>query len=1004
MADAGTLVGSGTFRVDRTQALEKLKDFQLPDPTKFLLPWVRCAVASGATGIRLESEGARLRMQFNGPPFTLKELENPYDCLFESSTPDSARNRFLATGLLSALRLDPGEVRIISGRRPERICLRVESLERDAIEKADDMGMATVLTVEWRQRTWNHSSAALRHLGEHYGMGAIPIEIEGGTTLPPRRDVLSQSDQELGLWFNEEGVRGVIRVPEDLAGESVLRLHSYGVLVESIRLQRPLDHIDGSINDDQLTLNVSQAGVVRNERFEQTMKIVGTHAGKLLLRVIGKQAGHLSEIGRQPLKELALVVWQDCFGGWDALAQYSFVRSPDYYWELFPGHWEKERTVMIRRAAWSTAWLREACVQRLHDLEADAADATLKALWDTAIFLSVNGKPLSLTQLEFQRQRLGHVPYSMEARPDLKLPYDVVLYDGARMLDILMRRFPHNCRDVTDRLDILAEDSRRKRSLLLEAAGVADLLIRDEFEAGPFRGEVGLPMAPEEEGGRLHVIRNAVPIGFIPLECGLRFVAAVNDPDSRKGANDPALLQDPDLRAVKVAAMEAARGLYRKVAPEYGGQMRTLRNGAIRTHLLDYLLMAIGERGAHVPLDERDRWIEGVMIFHTLDGWWSYARLRGAFEEGRAVAFLPEPSAEPQPGGKPAPLAITESLLSRLLPGSGFLTVPGKPNVRLVFKRRPTLSNDRYVLDGDDHALLDRLIALVGEKGTLYDVPDDPLRNFLLQAVGRLLAPWSDHEKTPEHVTLRGMLGHLPMFRRPDGTGCTVSDLGERLAAGVMVRYVPADHPQPDARADLVLTDEELGLIKRFWPSRKDRLVPFAPSSSLRSALPKKMLSPAPVPAKPITKQAVPQAPAPRSITRPRPAATPRPAAPPPPRAHPTPPSKKPGVVDLGRQILTELRGRRGVKLLSGMASLRLRPFSGGSLLDIGRAGIWSLNASHSMTQAVLGAPLPDSEKAAYLASFVYTAANRSLSYVTDLDDVKFQQALADHVTERRNG
>jgi len=45
MSKAARLVGSGSFKVDRQRALEKLKEFQLPDPDMFLLPWIRCAVA-----------------------------------------------------------------------------------------------------------------------------------------------------------------------------------------------------------------------------------------------------------------------------------------------------------------------------------------------------------------------------------------------------------------------------------------------------------------------------------------------------------------------------------------------------------------------------------------------------------------------------------------------------------------------------------------------------------------------------------------------------------------------------------------------------------------------------------------------------------------------------------------------------------------------------------------------------------------------------------------------
>ena len=87
------------------------------------------------------------------------------------------------------------------------------------------------------------------------------------------------------------------------------------------------------------------------------------------------------------------------------------------------------------------------------------------------------------------------------------------------------------------------------------------------------------------------------------------------------------------------------------------------------------------------------------------------------------------------------------------------------------------------------------------------------------------------------------------------------------------------------------------------------------------------------------------------------------------------------------------------MKLLGqSVPPLRLQHLLDGGLLDIRGEESWDLNAAHPLTKAMLDCSLPDSEKSAYLASVVYTAANRNLASVTDQDDVKFQQALADQI------
>jgi hypothetical protein len=111
--------------------------------------------------------------------------------------------------------------------------------------------------------------------------------------------------------------------------------------------------------------------------------------------------------------------------------------------------------------------------------------------------------------------------------------------------------------------------------------------------------------------------------------------------------------------------------------------------------------------------------------------------------------------------------------------------------------------------------------------------------------------------------------------------------------------------------------------------------------------------------------------------------------------------STEPEVVLRAREVLTLLHGKRGMKMIGAKGpAAKGKRSSGNRLLDIGRSDVWNMDMNHPLAQEALQAPLPKEQKAAYLASLLYTRANRMLHQVTDLDDVKFQQALADHLVE----
>jgi len=1055
MADTGVLVNSGTFRVDRKRALEKLKDFQLPDPEKFLLLWVRCAVESGAKGITLEniSSAHAVEMKFDGRVFTAEELKDPFVCLFEEGTPENARNRNLAIGIMSVLRLNPKCITVTSGTGSNRMRLRVESLEETSIEKRSGGFRETILRVEWPMVGWRRGGDLLQHVRIQDHMLPIPIKFYGLSV---------QEGVEIKLWQDEQsgqakgktgpstpvkGARIKLEVPGNLAyPKSVLRLHSQGVFVELVEVDLPLVRVDGWINDDGFALNLARSGVVRDIRFNKAMELAASKAGRLLLEKIRAQAGAITEVGRLIRDTLLFRAWGDWLKRGEVAETVFPLRLSKGLFELLkwlvvnPPEWNSDNANNVWYAARVTAWLREACERNLTDRDKDSTNPTLRALWETPIFLSVDGKPLSLSQLESQRRRLGHVPFSWRPFSGVALPYEVVWLTCEQDRACLSRHFPGLERDLSQHLMSLAKQVRDSHGAadkgatgLLERAGIFALLIRDGFQAGRFQGEVGLEMSPGERNARVVILRAGKQPSSILLDCGLRFAAAVERATTKGGSGNSDTVAESERREVQVSAMQAAGSLYRKLASEYDVKNQTPRNGAIHEHLLDYLVEAVGKAAPPASPSEQDRWVESVPLFKVGKVWLDFARLRLAYEEGQAFYLLQDQRMVRGLDGKSVLAGCAPAVLSRLLAETAVLEIPGKPGVQVLFKKIPKpacghpASNEcliEKVVTGEPVCLtigekpggqcmsfpwgtvtvfprggkplaritpqaqtewgMTLMIALMQRRGTLFDAPGDPARKFLLQAAGYYLAPWPGKGQTPRHRLIVELLERLPMFLRPDGTGWTVNDLVElRLSEGVKAWYLPVNYSVSDWRADLVLTDEDLALIVRLWPDRKELLVPLDPSSSLHVSLP-------PIPAPVYSEVDTPEQPsssgqAPEEVVAAESAA------------------QEPGVLHQAHHILLSLRGRRGMKLLGqSVPPLHLLRLFGDHLLDIRKTERWDLNYAHPLMETMLGSPLADAQKAAYLASLVYTAANRSLQSVTDQDDVKFQQALADHVTQRQ--
>src|SRR5690606_39027218 len=118
---AGQVEAKGGFTIDPEKAREKLRQYQLADPYRYVLLIVEAAVSCGADTIEFEIDSDDLHARFAGERFGFAQLENIYASLFASigevEAKELARLRGLqqlAFALNSAMALNPRYARVVS--------------------------------------------------------------------------------------------------------------------------------------------------------------------------------------------------------------------------------------------------------------------------------------------------------------------------------------------------------------------------------------------------------------------------------------------------------------------------------------------------------------------------------------------------------------------------------------------------------------------------------------------------------------------------------------------------------------------------------------------------------------------------------------------------------------------------------------------------------------------------------------------------------------------------
>ncbi len=112
---AGALESEGGFSIDKEKARDKMRQFQLPDPRRYVLLLVQAAVQQGASRIEFEIDADDMVVWFDGRGFSSSDLDELFVSLFGDRTDGDHRARQeLALALNAALALNPRFVEVLS--------------------------------------------------------------------------------------------------------------------------------------------------------------------------------------------------------------------------------------------------------------------------------------------------------------------------------------------------------------------------------------------------------------------------------------------------------------------------------------------------------------------------------------------------------------------------------------------------------------------------------------------------------------------------------------------------------------------------------------------------------------------------------------------------------------------------------------------------------------------------------------------------------------------------
>jgi len=249
LCQEGIVDSSGRFTLDRSRALEKMRQFQLPNPYVYCLKWLQAAVAGGATHFHWNSDPKRVQVHMVGLSLEPELLPALPTLLVDDRAGPCERH--LSAGINAVIRTRARELSVASwdGRRGSRAIWKSEQFEQQAWTPEESQPQVFIELLRTGLERWKEWWYAANHhyVGEtrgsinardreqkllHHAAALAPLRvtIQGLGPDFELRASPSLRSQLLSLTMlrNPYGFRTVSVVPAEEGGFSVDRISRAG--------------------------------------------------------------------------------------------------------------------------------------------------------------------------------------------------------------------------------------------------------------------------------------------------------------------------------------------------------------------------------------------------------------------------------------------------------------------------------------------------------------------------------------------------------------------------------------------------------------------------------------------------------------------------------------------------------------------------------------------------------------------------------------------------------
>lgn len=397
--EEGELVGEGSFKVDPDRALRILRERQLDPELPRLGLWVRAAAARRASRIEFVWKTTELFIRFDGRPFSVAELADPFSGLLEGECGEAAR--WFALALLhTAL---PG-VSVFAETGPAG-SRRAVLLDGKGIRLRPPSigGEGTAVCVSWpfflSGEGPEHPSRWARRVLTMEALAACPVRIS-----------VRREGEDKSLWtftplkpnarranvarLRREGADILLCVVDGPPGLRV-RAAPAGVSLEwSAELPFPVA-LRAWVDDPGLALDASLRGPAQDEGLQRALTSVREEAGRFLESALSRHRRAMGLAGGLLATSPALAKrWGKQMGG-EGSRGLSLTVGWVNTWLPFRPRLSGDAK-RVDECARMTKLLREAALA--------PSGAGVRFFWKTPLFFDDRGRPLSLEDVQaFER-------------------------------------------------------------------------------------------------------------------------------------------------------------------------------------------------------------------------------------------------------------------------------------------------------------------------------------------------------------------------------------------------------------------------------------------------------------------------------------------------------------------------------------------------------------------------------------------------------------------------